>query len=263
MIKLNQLRKIFNPGSVNEKVAIKLINLDVKGGEFITVVGSNGSGKTTLLNLIGGSTAPSEGSIHINEVDVTKEPEHKRAKVIGRIFQDPLLGTASQMTLEENMMVTSRKGFRGLRINLNNKARARFREELKKLNMDLEDRLKMTMSLFSGGQRQAMTLLMTVLSKPELILLDEHTAALDPKNAKIVMDLTNKFISDYKLTAIMVTHNMAQAIEYGNRLLMMHQGEIILDVAGEEKKNLTVDNLVHRFYDLRHEALSEDNVLLS
>ena len=263
MIRLEQVSKVFNEGTPDENLAIKNIDFRIKEKDFITVIGSNGAGKTTLFNLIAGTIFPSEGRIFVNDVEVTKVPEYKRAKYIGRIFQDPMLGTASNMTLEDNMMISYRKGFKGLRISLNQKMREFFREKLKNLDMGLEYRLKENVLKFSGGQRQALTLLMMVLSEPALILLDEHTAALDPKNASIVLDLTRKYIEEYNLTTIMVTHNMAQAIEYGNRIIMMDKGEIILDIEGEEKKKLTIEKLVDKFHQIRKEELQNDEVLLS
>jgi putative tryptophan/tyrosine transport system ATP-binding protein len=263
MIRLEQVSKVFSEGTPDENAAIKNINLRVNEGDFITIIGSNGAGKTTLFNLIAGTIFPSEGRILVNDVDVTKVPEYKRAKYIGRIFQDPMLGTASNMTLEDNMMISYRKGFKGLRISLNQKKREFFREKLKNLDMGLEHRLKENVLKFSGGQRQALTLLMMVLSEPALILLDEHTAALDPKNASIVLRLTREYIEEYNLTTMMVTHNMAQAIEYGNRIIMMDKGEIILDIEGEEKKKLTVEKLVEKFHQIRKEELQNDEVLLS
>ncbi len=263
MIRLKNVSKIFNEGTPNETLALKNVTLHVRDGDYITIIGSNGAGKTTLFNLISGTYPPTEGKIFVRNQNVTRHPEFKRAKYIGRIFQDPLLGTASNMTLEDNMMICYKKGFKGLRISLNHRMREYFREQLVQLEMDLEDRMKENVLLLSGGQRQALTLLMMVLSKPELILLDEHTAALDPKNAQIVLDLTSRFIREYNLTTIMITHNMSQAIEYGNRLLMMDKGEIILDVEGEKKKHLTVDKLVKKFHEIRHKTFETDEVLLS
>ncbi len=263
MIALNNASVIFNQGTVNENQAINNINLNVKEGDFITIIGSNGAGKSTLFNLIAGTITPTVGSIHVNGRNVSREPEYKRAGYIGRIFQNPLLGTASNMSLEDNMMITYRKGFKWLKRSLNNKMREYFRSELVQLKMGLELRMKENLLMFSGGQRQALTLLMMVLSKPSLILLDEHTAALDPKNAGIVLELTNNFIKDYKLTSMMITHNMSHAIEYGNRLLMMDQGEIIFDVSGDAKKELTVDKLIEKFQELRHHGFENDRALLS
>jgi len=263
MIRLENIKKVFHEGTVNENTALKKINLTVKEGDFITIVGSNGAGKSTLFNTISGSFSPTNGQIFFNNENVTRMPEYRRAEFIGRIFQDPLLGTASNMSLEDNMMICNKKGFKGLRVSLNSRMRERFRNELKLLQMGLEDRMEHNLQLFSGGQRQALTLLMTVLSNPSLILLDEHTAALDPKNAAMVLELTDRFIRERKLTAMMITHNMSQAIKFGNRILMMHKGEIILDISGEEKKSLTVEGLVKKFYNVKHELLTNDEVLLS
>lgn len=263
MIELKNVSMLFNPGTVNENLAISDINLKVKEGDFITVIGSNGAGKSTLFNLIAGTIIPSSGSIHASGRDITREPEYRRARYIGRIFQNPLLGTASNMSLEDNMMITYRKGFKWLKRSLNNKMRDYFRTELVQLKMGLEDRMKENLAMFSGGQRQALTLLMMVLSKPELILLDEHTAALDPKNAQIVLELTNKFIKEFNLTSMMITHNMTHAIEFGNRLLMMDKGEIIFDVEGEAKRELTVEKLIEKFHEIRHASFEDDKTLLS
>jgi putative ABC transport system ATP-binding protein len=263
MIRLENLTKVFNPGTPDENRAIDDVSLRVREGDFITIIGSNGAGKTTLFNLIAGTLFPTDGRIFVQDKEVTKVPEYRRAKYIGRIFQDPLLGTASNMTLEDNMMICYRKGFKGLRISLNNRMREFFRRQLTDLDMGLEYRLKENVRMFSGGQRQALTLLMMVLSEPLLILLDEHTAALDPKNASIILDLTRKYIREYSLTAMMVTHNMAQAIEYGNRIIMMDRGRIILDISGEEKKGLTVDKLVDKFHEVSRHELQSDEVRLA
>ena len=263
MLKIEGLSKVFHPGTVNENVAIRNISLDIRQGDFITIIGSNGAGKSTLFNLISGHYPPTTGQIWLHDRDVTKEAEHKRAKHIGRIFQNPLLGTAGNMALEDNMIICLKKGFKGLGISLTDKRREYFRQELKALNMNLETRLKDNVGLFSGGQRQALTLLMMVLSNPDLVLLDEHTAALDPKNAQMVMDLTLSYIEKYSLTTMMITHNMNHAIAYGNRLLMMDKGEVIYDVAGEEKKALTVEKLVKKFHEIRHADLENDEMLLS
>ena len=263
MIELKQLCVTFNPGTHSEKRLIRDLNLTVEKDEFITIIGSNGAGKTTLFNLISGNLAPTSGSVWISGKDVTCDPEYKRACRVGRIFQDPLLGTASNMTLEDNMMITAKKGFKWLKISLNNRVRSRFKEELKQLNMGLETRLKENVSLLSGGQRQALTLLMTVLSKPQIVLLDEHTAALDPGNAAQVMALTHRFIARHHLTTLMITHNMQHAIDYGNRLLMMDNGEIIIDVKGADKKALTVKKLVAMFNEVRKKRFETDEVLLA
>lgn len=263
MIRLDRVTKVFNPGTANENIAIRSVRLEVNAGDVITIIGSNGAGKTTLFNLISGTERVTEGLIHINDVDVTRHPEYKRAKYIGRIFQDPMLGTAGTMMVQDNMMICAKKGMKGLKISLNHKRKAFFREKLSQLQMGLEDRMEDNVGLLSGGQRQALTLLTMVLSQPQLVLLDEHTAALDPKNAQIVMDLTSRFISEYRLTTMMITHNMSQAIKFGNRLLMMDRGEIILDVSGEEKQQLTVERLVEKFHEIRQEELENDEIRLS
>ncbi len=263
MIKLNSVNMIFEQNTVNENYAIKDINLTIKENDFITVIGTNGAGKSTLFNLISGNICPTNGKIMLNDKDITNVKEYKRSKFIGRIFQNPLLGTASNMTIEENMVIAYKKGFRGLYLSLNNKMRAIFKEELKLLDMNLEDRLHHYVGKLSGGQRQALTLLMMVVSKPQLILLDEHTAALDPKNASKVMELTEYFIKKYSLTAMMVTHNMENALKYGNRLLMMDKGRIILDISGEEKTDMTVEKLLKKFHAITNSNLSSDEILLS
>lgn len=262
MIELKNVSVVFNPGTVNENQALTNINLRVKEGDFITIIGSNGAGKSTLFNTIAGTVIPASGNILVNDKEVTRHPEHKRAQYIGRIFQNPLLGTAGNMSLEDNMIIAHKKGFKWLKRSLNNKMREQFKSELVQLKMGLEHRMKENLMLFSGGQRQALTLLMMVLSKPALILLDEHTAALDPKSSATVLELTDKFISEYNLTSMMITHNMSHAIQYGNRLLMMDKGEIIFDVEGEAKKELTVEKLIEKFHELRHRSFENDRTLL-
>jgi putative tryptophan/tyrosine transport system ATP-binding protein len=263
MIRLQDLNCTFFSGTPNAKTVIHNLNLTVEAGEFVTIIGSNGAGKTTLFNLISGSLTPTAGRVLINGEDVTAKPEYKRARTIGRIFQDPLAGTASNMTLEDNMMITCRKGFKWPVISLNRRMRAHFCEQLINLKMGLESRIKENVSTLSGGQRQALTLLMMVLSKPAIALLDEHTAALDPRNAAIVMDLTTRFISEHRLTTLMITHNMNHAIAFGNRLLMMDAGEIIIDVSGADKAKLTVPRLLEMFADIRRKDFENDEVLLS
>ncbi|MFW6363535.1 MAG: ABC transporter ATP-binding protein [Spirochaeta sp.] len=263
MIELQQVTKVFNPGTPNENVAIRNLSLEIQPGDFITIIGSNGAGKSTLFNLIGGTVAPTMGRIYAHGREVTREPEYKRSRYIGRIFQDPLLGTAGTMSLEHNMMICAYKGMKSLKVNLNSRKRAFFREQLVELHMGLEDRLKDNVGLLSGGQRQALTLLMMVLSRPELILLDEHTAALDPHNAELVMELTQRFVKQFQLTTVMITHNMQQALQFGNRLIMMDAGEIILDVSGQEKKDLTVPGLIERFRTIRKQDIDNDELLLS
>jgi len=273
VIRLENISLIFDAGTPDEKEALKNINLTIKPGDFITIIGSNGAGKTTLFNAAAGTRSISSGRIFISEKtvsgaadtierEITREPEYKRARYIGRIFQNPMLGTAGRMSLEDNMVVCSQKGYRGLKISLNRKLREQFRAELATLGMGLENRLGDNVELFSGGQRQALTLLMTVMSHPSLLLLDEHTAALDPRNAELVMELTQRFAWEYKLTVMMITHNMGHAIEMGNRLLMMDEGEIIMDIDAAEKAKLTTGGLVQRFRDIKNKELANDEMLL-
>ncbi|MBK5201295.1 MAG: ATP-binding cassette domain-containing protein [Spirochaetaceae bacterium] len=261
MIEINNLTKVFYPGTVNEKVALENISLKVDEGEIVCVIGSNGSGKSTLFNLISGTYSVTNGQIIFKDKDVTKMPEYRRAKYIGRIFQDPTKGTAANMTIEDNLITASSKGWKSLKISLNNTRRKEFSKLL--IPIGLQDRLKDNVGLLSGGQRQALTLLMTIMSNPEVILLDEHTAALDPRNAEIVMDLTLKYIAEKNLTAMMVTHNMKFAIEFGTRLIMMDEGKIIFDVKGEDKKNLTVDKLLEIFKNIKNEEFTNDEGLLN
>lgn len=262
MIRLENISVTFNPGTADEHRALKNIDLSVDRGDFITIIGSNGAGKSTLFNAISGSLEHASGRILLGERDISSLPEYARARYIGRIFQNPTLGTAGNMTLEDNMVIAMKKGFRGLKISLNEERRTWFRTRLSELDMGLEQRLKENVELFSGGQRQALTLLMMVLSEPELILLDEHTAALDPRNASKVQELTKRFISEQGLTCMMVTHNMQHAIDFGNRLLMMDQGRIILDVNGEEKQRLSVSDLVERFHEITRQDFARDDALL-
>jgi len=263
MMKIDHVSVTFNAGTPDENRALKDVSLEVEKGDFVTVIGSNGAGKTTLYNLIAGTYAPTAGRMLIRDVDVTKTPEYRRARYIGRIFQNPLLGTAGKMSLEDNMVICHKKGYKGLGISLNHKTREYFRSRLRELDMGLENRLKDNVDQFSGGQRQALTLLMAVLSEPALLLLDEHTAALDPRNAEIVMNLTRSFAERYGLTVMMITHNMNHAIEYGNRLLMMDSGEIVLDVGDGEKSKLTIAEIVQRFRDIKRRELSSDQLLLN
>lgn len=261
-MRIQHVGVVFNPGTPDENRALKDVSLDVRKGDFLTVIGSNGAGKTTLYNVIAGTYAPTSGHIFVRDIDVTRTREYKRARYIGRIFQNPLLGTAGKMSLEDNMVICHKKGYKGLKISLNSKLRAYFRERLRELDMGLENRLADNVDQFSGGQRQALTLLMAVLSEPDILLLDEHTAALDPRNAEIVMKLTRSFADRYGLTVMMITHNMNHAIEYGNRLLMMDSGEIVLDIGAEEKSFLTIDGVVQRFRDLKKRELANDQMLL-
>lgn len=267
MIRLENIGITFHTGTPDENTALKNINLTINKGDFITVIGSNGAGKTTLYNLISGTLKPTQGKIFLqsdndSEKEITTDAEYKRAAYIGRIFQNPLLGTAGKMSLEDNMVICSKKGWKGLRISLNKKMREDFKNQLKVLNMGLENRLNDNVEQFSGGQRQALTLLMAVMSKPALLLLDEHTAALDPTNAALIMELTRKFAEEYNLTVMMVTHNMQHALDYGNRLLMMDGGEIIYDVRGEEKQRLTLEDLAERFKQIKKHNMTNDQMVL-
>ena len=261
MLDITNMTKVFYPGTVNEKMALDDVSLHVNKEDVVCVVGSNGSGKSTLFNLVSGTYPLTSGKIIFDDIDVTHSAEYKRAMTIGRIFQDPTKGTAANMSIEDNMITAATKGMKGLRISLNNEKRELFRHLLEPIG--LQDRLKDNVGLLSGGQRQALTLLMTVMSKPKMVLLDEHTAALDPRNAQIVMALTERYITEYKLTALMVTHNMQFAIDFGNRLIMMDEGTIILDVAGEEKSKLTVAKLIKLFKDLRNKTFDSDQGLLT
>ena len=264
MLEVKGLYKTFNPGSVNEKKALSGIDLTLNDGDFVTVIGGNGAGKSTMLNMIAGVYPVDSGTITIDGINVTKLSEHKRAKYIGRVFQDPRMGTAADMWLEENLAIANRRGkFRGLNWAISGKERKEFKEMLAKLDLGLENRLTTKVGLLSGGQRQAVTLLMAVMNHPKLLLLDEHTAALDPKTAKNVLDLSDKFIEENHLTALMVTHNMRDAIAHGNRLIMMNEGRIILDVRGEEKKNLTVEELLEEFAKLSGSEFANDRALLA
>ncbi len=264
MLEIKNVYKTFNPGTINEKRALNDLNLTLNDGDFVTVIGGNGAGKSTMLNMIAGVYPVDSGSIVIDGIDVTRLPEHKRAKYLGRVFQDPMMGTAADMWIEENMALASRRGqHRGLSWAINKAEREQFKEMLKELDLGLENRLSAKVGLLSGGQRQALTLLMAVMKKPKLLLLDEHTAALDPKTAAKVLELSDKFIAEEHLTAMMVTHNMKDAIAHGNRLIMMNNGHIILDVAGEEKKKLTVEYLLEAFTKLSGSEFANDRALLS
>ncbi|MDY4903099.1 MAG: ATP-binding cassette domain-containing protein [Treponema sp.] len=266
MIKLENIGITFHPGTPDENQALKNINLKINKGDFITVIGSNGAGKSTLYNVISGNLFPTTGTITLETSEgiknITKQKEYKRSRYIGRIFQNPLLGTAGKMSLEDNMTIASKKGFKGLKISLNSKTRAMFKEQLSVLGMGLENRLNDNVELFSGGQRQALTLLMAVMSKPEILLLDEHTAALDPTNAAIIMELTKRFAKEYNLTVMMVTHNMQHALDFGNRLIMMDAGEIIYDADEKEKSTLTMETLIAKFKSIKNKSLTSDQMLL-
>lgn len=263
MLDVKNLSKTFNRGTVNEKKALINLNLKLNDGDFVTVIGGNGAGKSTLLNMIAGVYPIDAGHIVMNGRDVSLLPEHKRAAYIGRVFQDPLMGTAADMAIYENMALAARRGkSRTLRWGIGKDENKQFREKLAGLGLGLEDRLTSKVGLLSGGQRQALTLLMATLQKPELLLLDEHTAALDPLTAKKVLDLTEKLVSENNLTTLMITHNMNDAIRIGNRLIMMYDGKIIFDVEGEEKKNLTVEMLHDKFRQAAGEEFSDDRAVL-
>ncbi len=263
MLRIENIRKTFNPGTVNEKVALDGVDLLLNDGEFVTVIGSNGAGKSTLLNAIAGVWLVDSGKIFIDDVDVTKLSEDKRAKYIGRVFQDPLMGTAADMWIEENLALAHRRGKkRGLSIGIRNEERETFKTLLKEFDLGLEDRLSTKVGLLSGGQRQALTLIMATLQSPRLLLLDEHTAALDPKTAAKVLEVTDKIVRKSQLTTFMVTHNMKDAINHGDRLLMLNDGKVILDIRGEEKKGLTVEKLLSLFEKASGEEFSNDAAIL-
>lgn len=263
MISMTGITKAFHKGDVNEVVALRDVTLHINDGDFITIIGSNGAGKSTFLNAVAGSFPLDAGTIRLGDDDVTGWPEYRRASLIGRVFQDPLLGTCSGATIEQNLAMALKRGQRrGLSLGVKAADRAFFREKLAMLGLGLEDRLKTSTGLLSGGQRQALTMLMATLVRPRLLLLDEHTAALDPKTGGMVLDLTAEIVQSQHLSALMVTHNMAQAISLGNRLIMFHRGEIVLDIAGEEKQNLKVEDLLRRFSELRGEAGVSDRMLL-
>ena len=264
MLDIKNVEKTFNPGTINEKKALNGINLHLDEGDFVTVIGGNGAGKSTMLNMVAGVYPVDCGSIVIDGVDVTRLPEYKRAKYLGRVFQDPMTGTAADMQTEENLALAARRGkTRLLRVGITAKERKEYKELLKILDLGLEERLTAKVGLLSGGQRQALTLLMATLKKPKVLLLDEHTAALDPKTAKKVLDITEEIVQKNNLTTIMITHNMADAIRVGNRLIMMNNGKIIFDVSGEEKKKLTVADLLEKFKVSAGEELNNDRILLS
>ena len=264
MISLEGIVKYFHKGSVNEVFALDNIDLRIDGGDFVTVIGSNGAGKSTLLNCIAGGFFPDSGKIAINNQDVTAWPEYKRAKLISRVFQDPLLGTCPSATIEQNMALASLRGKkRGLAKGVKSRDTERFRKELKQLGLGLDERLLDKVGLLSGGQRQALTMLMATMLRPEVLLLDEHIAALDPKTANQILLLTQEIVKQSRLTTLMITHNMKHAISFGNRLIMLHQGGILLDLRGEEKKNLTVKDLLAQFYKTQGEELALDSLLLN
>jgi len=263
MLEIKEIRKTFNPGTINEKTALKDVSLTLADGDFVTVIGGNGAGKSTLLNAICGVWKTDSGSISIDGTDITSMPEYKRARFLGRVFQDPMMGTAADMEIQENLALAFRRGKRRtLRWGISKKEKEEFRERLKILGLGLEDRMSAKVGLLSGGQRQAVTLLMATMNSPKLLLLDEHTAALDPKTASKVLEITDMIIKEHNLTALMVTHNMRDAITHGNRLIMMNNGRIIYDVSGEEKKNLTVEALLAKFSEASGEEFANDRALL-
>ena len=263
MLDIKNVYKTFNPGTINEKTALQGLNLHLDAGDFVTVIGGNGAGKSTMLNAIAGVWPVDRGSILIDGVNVTRWPEHKRAGLLGRVFQDPMTGTAATMQIDENLALAARRGeFRGLKWGVTRKERERYQELLADLGLGLEGRLTSKVGLLSGGQRQAVTLLMATLKEPKLLLLDEHTAALDPKTAAKVLELTDKIVAKNHLTTLMITHNMRDAIAHGNRLIMMYDGRIVVDVSGEEKRRLTVEDLLALFEKASGQALASDRMLL-
>ena len=264
MLELVNVRKTFNPKTVNEKIALDGVNLRLADGDFVTVIGGNGAGKSTMLNAIAGVWPIDSGRIAIDGYEMTHLPEHRRAALLGRVFQDPMTGTAATMQIEENLALAARRGQkRTLKIGITRQEREAYREMLKKLGLGLENRMTAKVGLLSGGQRQALTLLMATLKKPKLLLLDEHTAALDPRTAQKVLELSEQIVAENRLMTLMVTHNMRDAIRYGNRLIMMNEGRVILDISGDEKKRLTVEMLMDAFAKASGEAFANDRILLS
>jgi putative ABC transport system ATP-binding protein len=263
MIQLCRFTKYFHKGSVNQVLALDQLNLDIADGDFITIIGSNGAGKSTLLNCLAGTYEPDGGRMLLNGKDIAHWAEHRRAKLISRVFQDPLMGTCSTLTIEQNLALAYGRGARrGLSIGVKRCDRRHFQQVLKRLGLGLEDRLADRVGLLSGGQRQALTMLMATMVQPQVLLLDEHTAALDPKTARQILTLTRAIIDEQKLTTLMVTHNMQHALKMGNRLVMLHRGKIIMDIQGAEKEALNQQDLVARFYDSQHEAVLSDRMLL-
>ena len=264
MLELRHVTKTFFPGTVNEKVALKNVSLTLEDGDFVTIIGGNGAGKSTMLNAIAGVWKPDCGQVLVDGEDITHLPEHRRAKYLGRVFQDPMMGTAKDMEIEENLALAMRRGKRrGLRWRITKAEREQYRQILADLDLGLETRLTHKVGLLSGGQRQAVTLLMATLKTPKLLLLDEHTAALDPKTAAKVLELTNRVVGKDHLTTLMITHNMKDAIAHGNRLIMMHEGKIIIDVKGEDKKKLTVEDLLAMFAKASGSEFSNDRAMLN
>lgn len=264
MLILKDIYKTFNAGTINEKQAIQGLNLTLYEGDFVTVIGGNGAGKSTMLNIIAGVIDIDSGSVILDNKDISNMKEYKRAKYLGRVFQDPMLGTAANMMIEENLALAYRRGkHRGLKWGISNEEKKIYKEKLKILHLGLEDRLSTKVGLLSGGQRQALTLLMATLKIPKLLLLDEHTAALDPKTANKVLEITEEIVKEENLTALMITHNMRDAIKYGNRIIMMNNGKVIYDVSGEEKKNLKVSDLLKKFEEVSGTELTNDRMLLN
>ena len=263
MLKLEAINKVFNEGTPDEKIALDNINLQLAAGDFVTIIGSNGAGKSTMMNMISGALMPDFGSIIINDEDLTKLPEHKRAHHIGRVFQDPMAGTAPSMTIEENLAIAySRNAKRGLRGGVDKKRKEFFKHSLERLHLNLENRLTAKVGLLSGGERQALSLLMATFTKPAILLLDEHTAALDPSRAELITNLTKQLVEEDQLTTLMVTHNMQQAIDLGNRLIMMDKGQIILEIDDATKPSLTIPDLMAEFERIRGEKMNSDRALL-
>nr|WP_205831560.1 ABC transporter ATP-binding protein [Bacillus sp. RO2] len=264
VLHLTQINKIFNEGTLDEKNALDTINLSLKQGDFVTIIGSNGAGKSTLMNMISGVLTPDTGKVEIDGRDVTYMAEHRRAKYIGRVFQDPMAGTAPTMTIEENLaMAYSRNKNRTLKMGVTKRRKTYFKEVLETLHLGLENRLSAKVGLLSGGERQALSLLMATFTEPDILLLDEHTAALDPSRAELITNITKEIVADKGLTTLMVTHNMQQALDLGNRLIMMDKGQIILEVGEEEKKSLTIERLLAEFQRIRGQAMTNDRALLS
>lgn len=264
MIRLATITKYFNRGSVNEVLSLDRVDLDIARGDFVTLIGSNGAGKSTLLNCVAGSLFPDEGRLTLDDRDITFWPEHRRAGFIGRVFQNPLLGTCATLSIAQNLSIAAKRGSRrGFGQGVRRRERDAFRAQLKVLGLGLEERLQDKVGLLSGGQRQALTMIMATLVRPEVLLLDEHTAALDPKTANQILTLTESLVAELKLTTLMVTHNMNQALIFGNRLVMMHMGRVIMDVKGREKRGLKVTDLLARFYEVQGEEFSSDRMLLT
>ncbi|WP_416147458.1 ABC transporter ATP-binding protein [Salipaludibacillus sp. HK11] len=263
MLDLNNINLTFNEGTPDEKNALENINLSLEPGEFLTIIGSNGAGKSTMMNVVSGSLLPDVGDVIIDDKNVTYQPEYKRSQMLGRVFQDPMAGTAPSMTIEENLAIAyARNKKRTIKIGVTKKRKDVFREFLETLNLNLEDRLSAKVGLLSGGERQALSLLMATFTQPKLLLLDEHTAALDPARAELITNLTADIVKKFNLTTLMVTHNMQQALDLGNRLIMMDKGQVILDVTGEEKQDLTIEKLLQEFQRIRGEKMANDKAVL-